>query len=128
MDRLIAKPNTEVNGVKFGTLRSEVRKVFEQAAEFKKTKYSRNTTDDFGFCHVFYDEEDRCEAFEIFNCEVQVDDTVIFPGTIKTAKIVLGTFVEECGSWINKEKSIGIYAPNGNIESILFGKSGYYEK
>jgi len=29
--------------------------------------------------------------------------------------------------FICKNKSIGVYAPNNKIESILFGCTGYYE-
>jgi hypothetical protein len=32
---------------------------------------------------------------------------------------------DDCG-FISKNKSIGVYAPNGRMESILFGCVGYY--
>ena len=34
-------------------------------------EFDINTADNFGFCHVFYDENDKCEAIEIFD-EVEV--------------------------------------------------------
>ena len=34
---------------------------------------------------------------------------------------------EDYGSYISKKLSIGIYAPEGEPESILFGETGYYE-
>ena len=34
---------------------------------------------------------------------------------------------EDTGSYISKKLSIGIYAPGGTPESILFGEVGYYE-
>ena len=50
--------------------------------EFKKTKFNKNTTDDFGFCHVFYDDNDCCEALELFeNAEVEYNGKLIFPST-----------------------------------------------
>ena len=50
---LKATPLVEVNGVKFGMKRCDVRKIFGNATEFKKSKFSKTITDDFGFCHVF---------------------------------------------------------------------------
>lgn len=40
-------PLAEVNGVKFGMKRCDVRKIFGNATEFKKSKFSKTTTDDF---------------------------------------------------------------------------------
>ena len=53
-------PLQEVNGVKFGMHRNEVRAILGEAREFKKSKFSKNTTDDFGYCHVFYDTDNQC--------------------------------------------------------------------
>lgn len=128
MAKIDANPLKEVCGVKFGMKREVVRKLLGTSKEFKKSKISKNTTDDFGYCHVFYNINDEFEAIEIFEeSEVSIDGTVVFPASIETAKNVLGEFLEEDGSYINKSKSIGIYAPSGKMESILFGNTGYYE-
>lgn len=122
------QPLVEVNGVKFGMSRADVRKQFGEAVEFKKNKFSKTITDDFAFCHVYYDTDDKCEAIEIFKeAEVTVNGKVIFPGTISDAQKFIKDLEEEKGSYISKSQSIGIYAPEGEIECILFGNRGYYE-
>ena len=65
--RFDAVPTVRVNGVKFGMNREKVRSLLGAATEFYKFDDDINTTDDFGFCHVFYDENDKCEAIEIFD-------------------------------------------------------------
>ena len=127
MDKIIAIPLREVNGVEFGMSRGEVRSVLGKAKEFRKTKFSKNTTDDFGYCHVFYDINDRCEAIEIFNeVEVVVNDTVIFPSSIKVAQTVFKDLIEDEGCYISTELAVGITLDNDKMESILFGTKGYY--
>lgn len=124
-----AIPLKEINGIKFGMPRSEVRKLLgNKYKEFRKNKFSKNTTDDFGICHVFYSQDDKCEAVEVFDkCEVSVKGEVVFPMDILSAKKQIPDLEEDFGSYISKKLSIGIYAPEGNPESILFGKAGYYE-
>lgn len=130
MENWIAKPLIEVNGIKFGMERKEVRKRFSgNVREFKKTKFSQNTTDDFGICHVYYDENDKCKAIEVFdNVMVSIDGKVIFPININVLKTMISDIFEEDGSFISKQKSIGIYSPDGKMESILFGIKGYYDE
>jgi len=41
------------------------RKENGEYKEFRKNKFSKNTTDDFGAFHAFYDETDRLEAIEL---------------------------------------------------------------
>ena len=129
MVKWTATPLVEINGVKFGMPRTEVRAVLGgKYKEFKKSKFSKNTTDDFGVCHVFYTPDDRCEAVEVFNgCEVSVNGMVLFPADISFVKKQIDDLEEDTGSYISKKFSIGIYAPGGTPESILFGEARYYE-
>lgn len=125
--RFDAVPTVSVNGVKFGMSREKVRSLLGVAEEFYKFKDDVNTTDDFGFCHVFYDENNECEAIEIFDeVEVYVNGSLVFPTDFETAKKVIEDFEEDDDGLISISKSIGIYAPYGRMESILFGKDGYY--
>ena len=128
MDNWIAIPMKKVNDIEFGMERSEVRKKFAvPAREFKKSKYSKRTTDDFGNCHVYYDGNDKCEAVEIFDeVAVYVDDKKIFPVTVEEVKKIIPDLVEEEDSYISEKLSIGIYAPDDKMESILIGCEGYY--
>lgn len=121
-------PLQEVNGVKFGMPRNEVRAILGEAREFKKSKFSKNTTDDFGYCHVFYDTDNQCVAVEIFSeAEVYISEKKIFPCSISDAMLIVSDLKEDSGSFISESQSIGIYAPNGVMESILFGKVDYYK-
>lgn len=52
--------------------------------EFKKKyeKYDSNTTDNYGFFHVFYNNINKCEAIEIFkNVKIYLNFNQIFPDT-----------------------------------------------
>ena len=129
MVKWIAIPGKEVNGVRFGMTRSEVRKVLGgKFKEFKKTKFSKNTTDDFGLCHVFYDKNDRCCAVEVFaECQISVDDNIVFPlDIVSVGKLITDLENEGDGSYISKKLSVGIFAPDGIPETILLGADGYY--
>ena len=128
MDKVIAVPLKGAAGVKFGMKRLEVRKVLGEANEFKKSKFSKTSTDDFGFCHVFYNSDDECEAIELFReVQVMIDGRLVFPTTLDEAKKIFGELLVDDGSYISKKDSVGIYAPGGSMESILFGIAGYYE-
>ena len=108
--------------------RDVVRKLYGEYEEFKKSEYSENTTDDFGSFHVYYDENDKCEAVEIFDdVEVTVNGEKIFPVKIEEAQKIESSLVRDEEGLISIEKSIGIYAPDENMESVLFGKEGNYE-
>ena len=122
-------PTVSVNNVKFGMDREAVRSLLGSAEEFYKTADDTNATDDFGFCHVFYDDNDQCEAIEIFNeAEVYVNGTLLFPVDLDSAKLIIDDFLQDDDGLISYSKSIGIYAPYGDMESILFGKEGYYDE
>ena len=125
--RFDAVPTVSVNGVAFGMSREKVRSLLGTAAEFYKGKDAVNTTDNFKFCHVAYDENNKCEAIEIFyESEVYVNGSLIFPTDFETAKKVIEDLEEDDDGLISISKSIGIYAPCGDMESIVFGKEGYY--
>ena len=127
MNILTAIPLLGVNEVKFGMNRDEVRKIFGQAREFKKSKFSKNTTDDFGFCHVFYDQDNKCEAIEIFpEVEVFIDGKNVFSEDLEILKSMFSDFEEDESGFFSKKYSIGIYAPCKKTESILLGCDGYY--
>ena len=125
--RFDAVPTVSVNVVAFGMSREKVRSLLGTAAEFYKGKDAVNTTDNFKFCHVAYDENNKCEAIEIFDeSEVYVNGSLIFPTDFETAKKVIEDLEEDDDGLISISKSIGIYAPCGDMESIVFGKEGYY--
>lgn len=129
MDRkIVVEPLKGIDGILFGIDRGEVRKYFgNNFEEFKKSKFSKNTTDDYGYCHIFYDEDNKFEAIEFFDeVTIIIDDIIVFPNRIEVIKKVSDDFEKDEESYISKEKSIGIYAPNNRMESILLGIKGYY--
>lgn len=129
MTRVTAEPLKCVGGIELGVSRSAVREASGiPRKEFKKTPLSTNTTDDFGAFHVYYDDDDCCEAVEFFDdVEVEVAGNVVFPVTPEEAQRVIPSLVPDGDGLISIEESIGIYAPDGTMESILFGVKGYYE-
>ena len=62
-------PLISVGKVEFGMPRTEVRQIFGEFSEFRKSELSKNTADAFSFCHVYYDNNNCCEAIEIFDAE-----------------------------------------------------------
>jgi hypothetical protein len=127
---LKAIPNVSVGGIKFGMNRDAVRKIINnEYSEFKKHQKVKNTTDDFGFCHVYYDENNKCEAIEFFDdVEILLGNKTIFPSTLSNVKQMIND-IEKDGSlmYISKAKSIGITVnEKRKIKSILFGCKKYY--
>lgn len=128
MDNIVVIPLCQVGSVPFQSNREIVREAFGEFREFRKNQFSKNTADDFGFCHVYYDENDNCDAFEFFSgCKIEVDGKIVFPGRIDAIKSVLGDYVIMGDSYISIEKSIGITVINREIECVLFGKKDYYK-
>lgn len=120
-----------VNGLAFGSDRSTVRSAFGNSfKEFKKSKFSKNTTDDFGGCHVFYSADDKFEAIEIFSGGTIIVDSkelsLECPELISWVKCLDPAAEEDSDGIVSKNLSIGIYAPYQEFESILFGKKEYY--
>ena len=130
---IVAIPTESVGLVRFGMTREVVRTtVGSTFTEFRKTRFSKNTTDDFGFMHVFYDEKNTCEAVELFNdCVVIVDSVCLMPSdksdTDNWLKARDDSSEIHPDDSVSKLLSIGIAASSGKVESILFGRFGYYD-
>lgn len=124
---LTVVPTESVNGIAFGSEREIVRKEFGEYTEFKKSPFSKNTTDDFGDFHVYYDADNHFVAIEIFGAEVRIDGLKFFPASLNELSAKISDLAsEEKGCWESKSRSIGIYAPRRKVEAVLFGKTGYY--
>lgn len=128
MIKIDAIPLKEINGIKFGVKREEVRQKLGKYKEFKKWSMSKVTTDDFGYCHVYYNEKQEFEAIEIFDdAQVFINGKLIFPIEFDSANKIIDDFQIESDSLISKSQSIGIFAPDKKMETILFGVKGYYD-
>lgn len=122
-------PNVSVGKIRFGMTRDELHNLFEaKYTEFKKSKFSKNTADDYGSFHVFYTPDNLVEAVEFFeDAELELDGQVIFPINIEDIEGAIPGIEKEGNSFTHIEKSIGIEAEANQAESILIGAKGYYE-
>ena len=126
-------PYKKVGDISFQLSRDAVRKLLGEFKEFKKTKSSKKMTDDFKFCHVFYDNDDKVEAVEFFKeSELLYDEKNIFSMSyndllqfLNEKKIV---FKEDDSGVIIERLGIAVYAPaKRKIESIFVYRKGYYD-
>lgn len=124
------KPLEEINGIKFGMNREIVRNIIKtEFKEFKKSKFSKNTSDDFGFCHVFYNSSNEFIAIEFFkDIGLTINGKTIFPIFVSEIKSIFPDLEKDNNQYISKINSIGISTENEKVESILFGIEGYYTK
>lgn len=128
MDKWIVEPLKSVNGIAFGENREIARKLMGgEYTEFKKSKYSSNTTDDFGCCHIFYDGDNKVEAIEIFSdVEVEISGKSVFPNGLAALKALIPDLKDEDGSFISEKSSVGVTMDGKTMDAILFGCSNYY--
>ena len=130
MRRINVTPLEKVGNITFGMGRDEVRNIInEPFTEFKKTKFSRNTTDDYGYCHVFYNSLNQCEAIEFFideTVEIVVNNDFIISKEFSLLKKYITDMEEDHGVYISKANSMGISLTDGEIETVLFAEKNYY--
>ncbi|WP_031555820.1 hypothetical protein [Oribacterium sp. FC2011] len=128
MDKWEFKPNTSVGRIIFGMNRGDVHKLFDvDCKEFKKSKFSKNTTDDYGKFHVYYTEDDKVDAVEVFEgIEILLKGKVIFPIKSQDIEITIPGISYEDGYYTHKGYSIGIEANGSDAKCILLGARGYY--
>lgn len=131
MREVIVTPLKNVGAISFGMSRSRVREILGEYIEFKKSKFSSNTTDDFNFCHVYYNKDNECEAVEFFeNAIIKIENEIVFPNKFDKICDILKKMYRDLDieeeSCTSIKYSIGVYAPTGKVEAILFGCEGYY--
>lgn len=128
MDKWEFKPLESIGCIKFGMDRDEVHRLLgAECVEFKKNKFSKNTSDDYKKFHIFYTPENKVDALEFFDdVEIIMEGKVIFP--IHSAEIEkLIPHIEKEGNYYTQAgKSIGIEVNSGKAESILVGAKGYF--
>lgn len=124
-------PLKSVGSVGFGMTRVQVRSAWGDFKEFRKTKFSKYSTDDFGFVHVFYDENDQCIAVEVFmedETKVSVDGKIFSNKEFAILKSVISDFhTDDDCNFISPEFSLGVSLAEGVIVSITCGKKDYYK-
>ena len=122
------KPFESVGTIEFGAKRKETRSKLGEFKEFKKTKFSKNTTDDFGNFHIFYDESDRVAAIEFFrNAEVYFREKNLFV-LDKTALVSLfndPSESEEPDAIIFDSYGVEISFEDNEVDSVFVHSKGY---
>ena len=121
-------PTKSANNIAFGSSRATVEASFGQPRRvFKKTKWSKGETADYGDFHIHFDENDCFEAIEIFEAKVELPDgTTTIPANEEVIlKAIPSIKADEYGLTSTSE-SIGASVEDGTVTSILFGRSGYY--
>ena len=89
METLILVPYVSVGSIKFGESRDKVRSILGHYREYKKNKFSKNSLDDFGFCQVFYNDQNQVEAVELYrNVELIYDKKNLFNLNAQELKIL----------------------------------------
>lgn len=128
MDKWLVEPLKSVKGIAFGENRETARKLMGgEYTAFKKSRYSSNTSDDFGCCHIFYDGDNNVEAVEIFSdVEVVISGKSVFPDGLADLKALFPDLKDEGGSFISEKSSVGVTMDGRNMDAILFGCPNYY--
>jgi len=119
------------DSIHFGESRENARTKLGAYKEFRKTKFSKNTTDDFGDFHIFYDEENIVQAVEFFEGEVLLNNSKLLPNTKKGLFETLIKIDEKALSTPEsvESKLLGVdaYAPGDIVEAVLIYRKGYYD-
>ena len=122
-----------VGDLRFGMAREDVRKSLGEYKEFKKGRSSINTTDDFKFCHAFYNAQNKLEAIEFFqgmDTKLALNSIGVFELEYEKLKNYVKDMDEDIkinpDGFISK-KGISVYAPTGKTETVLLTSADYWD-
>lgn len=129
--KFVVRPLSDIEGIKFGTSRDDVRKkIGEKYKEIQKNTFSKNTMDVYPDFHIYYSEENVLEAIEFFGeRKVIIDEHIIFPGNVEEARDLLPSLKWDGYAWTDKKKSISITPSEQDpdiIGAVLVGCKGYF--
>ena len=132
LKEFIIKNKNQVGDIKMGMSREDTRKCFGNYKEFKKNKFSKNTSDKFNSFTIFYDENDKLEAVEFYNDSKLIFNSVnLFEQSYDKLKNILSKEDNQLnidGNYTTSYKlNISLSSADNNIESILFFRDGYYD-
>lgn len=132
-DEIIIVPLISVNGIEFGTSRDELwKKIGKPKKSFKKTSTSNTETDIYENYHIYYDNNYKFNAIEIFGKVAIYYNSEKLPQSysqiLEFLKNKYDDIEEDGNGFISREGSIGVYIENDddNIDTILFAKKNYY--
>ena len=130
--KLTIKPMEGVNEIKFGMTRDEIHSLWGETEGFYKGDQDI-LTDDYRFCHIYYDSNDLFEAIDIAAeyVDVYYENTILsskYSDILRFFENIYDDIEEHGDGFISKKGSIGVYIENDEdiVDAILFGKKGYY--
>lgn len=124
-------PTVKCGELDFLTDRANVRLLLGKYDTFIKSKSSENATDDFGFCHAYYNTSDQLIAIEFFpEADLRFNGEKLFllsanelSNLIKTHDEVV--VIDEY-SVFSKKLGICTEIDEGDIKSILVCTADYF--
>ena len=129
MSKFVINSLSSVGAIHFGESRDEIRSVFGSFTEFKKTKFSKNTTDDFKNFHVYYTPDNKVEAVEFFkDVELEFEGKNIFKMDFSELNFNDTSIEKDATSITYKTLGFSVYSPSkSEIESVVVFAKGYYD-
>lgn len=124
-------PTVKCGELDFLTDRANVRLLLGKYDTFIKSKSSENSTDDFGFCHAYYNTSNQLIAIEIFpEADLRFNEEKLFSLTVKELENQLKSYddavVIDEYSIFSKTLGICVEIDEGDIKSILVCTADYY--
>jgi hypothetical protein len=125
-------PTVSCGGIPFFSDRETVRETLGNYTTFRKGGIAKYTTDDFGFCHAYYDGSDKLEVFEFFpEADLRFEDKALFTMTADDFVNLIRQKDKNVDAdeyyLTSKKLSIGAEFSEQEIKSMLVGCEGYYD-
>lgn len=125
-------PTVKCGELAFLTDRTNIRELLGKYSTFTKSKLSENTTDDFGFFHVYYNASNQLIAIEFFlEVDLQLYGEKLLLLSAEELANLLKSYDEAVviDEYSILSKALGICAEvdEGEIKSALVCTSDYYE-
>lgn len=130
MKQVTFVPYESIGSIRIGSSREVVRTNNPEYREFKKNRFSKNTTDDYGTYHVFYTRSNFVEAVEIFKgIEILLNNIKISSLSLEELICCLSDskMTKESDSINFPSYGLSISVQNDEIESYLFYARGYWD-
>ena len=133
-------PYVGVDKIHFGMQRDQVRSCLGgMFKEFRKSSDSLNTTDAFDGVHIYYNEDNCCEALEFFSpSEVMFNGYNIIGFAYSLGKKIFeaeSTAITEDAYGLDaRDLGVGLYAPDYEddsealIQGVFVYRRGYYNQ
>ena len=123
-------PYKSYGDIKFGASRNEVRSLLGEYQEFKKSPFSKNTTDDFGDFHIYYSEDNFVDAIEVFTGETKLNGQILLPATTTEFSTLLESIDKEMmqknGGIISRVLGCCASISDEDIDGIILCSENYF--